>query len=320
MGVLALLFLAAAAQAPPTADQVLAEIGLSAADKQRVLKGEFVTAKVEGVSDRDLAFAIAFLVKTTPEALGKQLLNGSLFTADSQVQTFGELGEPGSATDLDGLKLTDEEAKALSISGPGERVNLSTDENASFVSAHGGTPATQEKLRRLLLSRYEAYRTAGLAGIAPYDRGGGKIADVASDLRKATESATELAKHVPALHAVLLGYPQGTFPGLQQKFYWVKSNIRGKPTFVLTHALTAADGDARAFVRREFYVSTGYNVEQSVAGFLPVEGGTLVLYMGHAFTDQVAGSGGSIKRSLGGHIMADQMKEIFENGRKRVEH
>jgi hypothetical protein len=58
--------------------------------------------------------------------------------------------------------------------------------------------------------------------------------------------------------------------------------------------LVASDGGARAVVCRTFYVSTGYNAEQSVASLLPVAGGTVVLYMTHAFTDQVAGSGGSV--------------------------
>jgi hypothetical protein len=41
--------------------------------------------------------------------------------------------------------------------------------------------------------------------------------------------------------------------------------------------------------------------------------------MSHAFTDQVAGSGGSIKRGIGTRVMASQMKEIFETSRKRIE-
>jgi len=45
----------------------------------------------------------------------------------------------------------------------------------------------------------------------------------------------------------------------------------------------------------------------------------LVLCMSHAFTDQVAGSGSSMKRSIGSRAMASQMKEIFERGRKRIE-
>jgi hypothetical protein len=62
MGVLALLCVAAAARAQPTADQVLSEVGMSAGDRQRVMRGEFVTTKVAGVSERDLAFASAVVL------------------------------------------------------------------------------------------------------------------------------------------------------------------------------------------------------------------------------------------------------------------
>jgi hypothetical protein len=44
------------------------------------------------------------------------------------------------------------------------------------------------------------------------------------------------------------------------------------------------------------------------------------LCMSHAFTDQVAGSAGSMKRSIGSRVMAGQMKEIFDKGRKSIEH
>ena len=50
----------------------------------------------------------------------------------------------------------------------------------------------------------------------------------------------------------------------------------------------------------------------------PVEGGTVVIYGGHAFTDQVAGVGGSMKRGIGRRVMAEKMKEIFETGRTRA--
>ena len=63
----------------------------------------------------------------------------------------------------------------------------------------------------MLLARYRAYRAGGLEGITPYDRGG-KTADVAGDLRKATEHAKVLKKYMPAFHAMLLGYPQAPAP------------------------------------------------------------------------------------------------------------
>ena len=70
--------------------------------------------------------------------------------------------------------------------------------------------------------------------------------------------------------------------------------------------------------RRLYYVSTGYNAEQSVTGFLPVQTGTVVVLTGHAFTDQVSGLGGSMKRRIVSSIMTGKMKEILEAARNRL--
>jgi len=309
------------AHGQPTADQVLTGMGLSPADKARVLQGEFVTADLAAVSERDLAFAIAFLVdKATPGAISARLLAGDLIPADAQIQAHGEIRGAGTMEDLAGLHITAEEAGALSRAKPGDALNLSAPEIASLRAAAGGSPdAVRDALGKLLLARHQAYRSAGLAGIAPYDRGGGRVSQVAPDLRKATESAKGLAAYLPAFQKVLLDYPNATAPGLQETFFWVKALIHGQPTYVLTHVLIAPEGAARAFARRQYYVSTGYNAEQSVAGFLPVQSGTVVVLASHAFTDQVTGFGGSMKRSLGSSIMARKMKEIFDTGRKMLD-
>src|SRR5437870_5177522 len=102
---LSLCCLSSVARAEPTADQILADAGLSASDKRSVMNGDFVNVSVKGVSDRDLAFAIAFLVKTSPEALAKQIIAGELITADSQVKAYGELRGEGSLTDFAKLTL-----------------------------------------------------------------------------------------------------------------------------------------------------------------------------------------------------------------------
>jgi hypothetical protein len=308
------------ARAQPSADQVLADIELSAADKQRVLNGEFVTADVATVSERDLSLGLAFLVKASPEALSKQIAAGDLVTTDPQVQAYGKFSGAGSAADLAGLRITGDEAKALSNARAGEAVNLGTGEIAAFTALSGGTPqAVLRQLQAMLLARYRAYRASGLAGIVPYDRGGGSSSDPAGDLRKASEAAQGLKKYLPALQGALLSYPKAPVPGMREEFFWAKYNIEGKPTYVLTHLLVVADGAARALVQRQYYASTGYNAEQAVAGFLPVQGGTVVVYASHAFTDQVAGFGGSVKRGVGRRVMADKMKQLFEANRKKVE-
>ena len=72
----------------------------------------------------------------------------------------------------------------------------------------GDQQAVQRELQQMLLRRYQAYRASGLAGIAPYPRGGGSDINLASDLRKATQAAQGLGKCLPKFHALLAGYPQ----------------------------------------------------------------------------------------------------------------
>ena len=313
VGIVSLFCLVTVAQAQPSADQLLTDVGLSDDDKQSVMSGQFVNVSVSGVSDRDLSFAIAFLVKTPPDALAKQIVTGELVTADTQVKSFGELSGAGSLADFAKLTLTNDEAQALASAKAGSSLNLSTSEIAAFKALAGGAAGpVQEQLRRMLLARYQAYRASGLGGVALYDRGDGRTSDLAADLLKAGHATPALRQYLPAFQKVLLGYPQATMPGLQERFYWFKSLIHDQMTYVLAHVLVAADGAARAVARREYYVSTGYNGEQTVAGFLPVKEGTVAVSNVHAFTDQVTGFGGSFKRDIGSKVMAGKMRELYE--------
>jgi hypothetical protein len=262
------------AQAQPSADQILADIGLSADDKQKVLNGEFVTPELPAVSDTDLSISMVFVVKTSPDALSKQILAGDLITVDSQVQAYGKLSPKGGLADLAGLRIAAASAQTLSSAQAGEALNLGTREIAAFKALSGGAPAAvQAQLQKMLLARYQAYLASGLTAIVPYDRGGGRTTDPGVELRKASQAARGLEKYMPAFKAVLLGYPKATVPGMEEDFRWVHYDIRGKPTYVLVHWLSAATGAARAVVQRQYYVSTGYNAQQAVAGFLPIQGG-----------------------------------------------
>jgi hypothetical protein len=242
------------ASAEPTADRVLADIGVSADDRQRVMNGEFVTPRLAGVSERGLPVAlVVFLVKISPEALASQIMAGDFITTDPQVQTYGRFSHPGSLADLAGLKIDKDEAQQLSSARAGHAVNLATSEITAFSALQSdGPPPVREQLQRMLLARYQAYRASGLEGITPYDRGSGRTTELASDLRRASQSTSLFQKYMPAFHRVLLGYPQATVPGMRQDFRWVSYSIENKPTYVLVHMLAAAEGTAHAIVQRHF--------------------------------------------------------------------
>ncbi len=92
----------------------------------------------------------------------------------------------------------------------------------------------------------------------------------------------------------------------------------GTPVFILTHAFSLAEGDAFAICQRQFYSSGNYNVEQALAGFLPVKEGTVVVYVNRTSTDQITGFGGSSKRAIGRKVMASQLKSVFEKFRAKA--
>ena len=144
----------ARAHAQPSADQVLSDMHLSAGDRRKVLGGEFVTAEVPSVSERDLSFAIAFLVKTAPASLGKQVMSGNLVTADSQVQSWGELKGTGSAADFAKLKLTSDEARALSNAKPGDAPELVVLIQNSSGPSRAHTPSSMMMPRSFSMSPY----------------------------------------------------------------------------------------------------------------------------------------------------------------------
>jgi hypothetical protein len=58
---------------------------------------------------------------------------------------------------------------------------------------------------------------------------------------------------------------------------------------------------------------------KGVAGFLPVQEGTFVVYTNHTFTDQVAGFGGAMKRGVGRNMMASKPEEVFKAARQQVQ-
>ena len=58
-----------AAWSSTTAEDVLAAMGFSAAEKQRILAGEMISGDVRAVSERDLSLTLAFIVKAPPDEL-----------------------------------------------------------------------------------------------------------------------------------------------------------------------------------------------------------------------------------------------------------
>jgi hypothetical protein len=68
--------------------------------------------------------------------------------------------------------------------------------------------------------RVQAYRSRGLAGIAPYARAGGQTRSPAEELRTATKASQKLEQYAPAAYEFLLSYPNGRLPGTEEVIRW----------------------------------------------------------------------------------------------------
>ena len=91
--------------------------------------------------------------------------------------------------------------------------------------------------------------------------------------------------------------------------------MSGRPNFALRQRLAMPLEDAYVLADRDFYVSAGYNDTQAVGALLPVENGTVILYLNRTTTDQLGGFGASAKQAIGRGMMAKQISEIFEKAR-----
>jgi len=301
----------------PPADTLLADIGYSADDIASIKAGKIASATPTSANERDISAAFAFLVKVSPVELTKTLKSGLLNEVDENTIASGTISGVGTLDDFAKLALapdTDSRVKRYLSAKGGDDLNLSTDEIAAFDALGTSAAASdvESQLRRSLLARYQAYRAKGLAGIAPYDRGKGKTRSPADELRASLEKAKALKKYAPAAYAAMMSYPGSKPTGVDELFRWTQLSAHGVPTIVLVHAIWVPDGDGFLVMQRQFYVSEGFNCEQAIAGFLPVEGGTVVVYVNHTSTDQVEGFGGGAKRSIGSKLMSSQLKGLFE--------
>jgi hypothetical protein len=289
----------------------LEKLGFPADAAAKVAARQLVETSLEAVSDTDLSVGIAFLVKGPPETLAHELLDESLLRGvDPSVVQSGTLeGADATPDQLAQLTLTPAQLEAYAAAAPGTALNLSPGEIGELQAAGKDPQAIASTVRTLLTLRYRAYRAHGLAGMASYARTKGSR-NPGSELVAFSQAARTNAVLPTAFYDLLEDYPKKAPPDLKQSFTWSRREAHGADTITLTHAWTASFGDARAIVRRQYYVSTGYGAEQEIVGLVPVTEGTLVFYTSHTSTEQA--TGGDAKRSLGRSFMASRLRDRFE--------
>ena len=316
----------------PSVEQILQELDLSAADQERIRQGKIVKWSVSEGSDRELAIGMAFLVKTKPPKLLEMFHDATAFKNVPVVTAYGRISDEGTLKDFARVKLEpngEKEARRYLEVEPGEELNLDAQEMAAFHSLDSAekngaqlVEAVEAQIRLLLLSRYQAYRKKGLAGITPYERQHGALLLASDELSLALKELKLLAKHAPSLYNALLHYPNGKLQGGEQRdeqFVWLNIDVFGRPMYVLSHRTLFKIGEIYLAADRHFYTSHDYNsmVQGTVA--LPTKDGLLMIYLGRVSTDQVAGFASAVLHPASRAIASPYIKGMFETVREQVE-
>ena len=310
----------------PTVDDVMQELHMSDSDRASIMQGKIVDWTASEGSDRELALGMAFLVKTKPEDLFEMYREALVLKDVSVITANGTLTGEGTMAELAGVKLQpngEKEAKRYLNVEPGSELNLDAKEMEAFQALKAGGDAdavpvekVEVLIRQKLLARYQAYRSKGLPGIAPYERGHGQQRLAGDELLLSTKQMTGVAKHLPAFHKFLLNYPQGLAKeeakNLEEFFYWLNIDVFGRPMFVLVHRMLYHLGDAAFAVERHYYTSHDYNSMLQGIAVLPTKDGTFLLYIGRVSTDQVAGFGSSALHPVSRAITAPYIKDMFQ--------
>ena len=326
---------ACADQVPPvTVDQMMAHLGFDNSNKKALLDGKILSTGMPEMEQlrQELAVAAVMLVVRAPmEKVVAAYLDGESFRQNSDMIEYKMIRSPGKNSlaveeDFKPIGFTEEESsevkKLIDFKG-GSLFNFSEDEIKQFQVIDPKSSAVRDRvsllLRRILLARYRSYFSLGLGGMIPYERGRGKRSYPRRELTVAVGSAKLLENHFPDFYQSLLKYPEEVNKGVKNEFYWFKKRMDDRPAFQLSHNMSDIRNHYAIVAELQFYVEHTYNSMLTLIGCVPFEGGTVVFCTNRTFTDQVAGFGSSLKRSIGRRRIEDAISDHFAKLRTRLE-
>jgi hypothetical protein len=304
--------------------QVAASLGFKTSDLDRLAQGEIVSRDLKGDSEKELALAVAMVVKAPFRDIFDRVQKRGIEEVDKTILSHGVLPEEAASTEsFANLKLDSGELDKLLEVEPGSDFNLSQSEVEKLkgvAKVNQSAPIAQQReeitqaYREILAQRVNAYREAGLAGIAPFTRGG-KESRPAEELRLAIEEMKVIENGAPNFYRAFKSFPADASASAENLFTWQIQNIQDRPTTVLVHRMLETHENYAVAGHREYFVGQSFNSLQLIIGAFPFGEETLLFYTNRTFTDQVAGFGSGTKRKIGREMMLGEVVKLLETVR-----
>ena len=316
--------LPAGAADPPAADdgQALDVRRLSPEQRRRLLAGDTIGYQVTETTETELGAGVAMYLSVPLARVAEVLTNPDIVLKEPSIIASGPLAPGATVAALAGYKLAAgevSESQDAFDAVAGGRLNLSAAEIEAFRAAKPARGADRTAMaelgaaqwRALLLQRTQAFQARGLDGMAPYARRG-SMSDPAAVLRVAAGDARIVGHLMPRLAEALLRFPAEQSSTAISQLYWVKRQVQGRPDPILIHHLVDVTPQLALYVERHVYVGHTYNASQILSGAVPYEDGVLVFSSNRVSTDQVAGLGGELKRTIGRRQLRGEIVKRFD--------
>jgi hypothetical protein len=305
----------------PDSQELVQQLGIQQKDVDNLDRGEIVYFDVAEGDEKELAAGAAMYLPTAANKLMAYIKGKGVLSVDTELTAEGNIPLQASLDGFKGFgfKVGSDEASDFIAGKPGSQFNLSTQEFQALKAGSTAQPdAASDAYRKILLQRWQAYRSKGLKGIASYDRGNGKSANPSGELLTVTMYNKVLARYFPELHKAWFNYPVALPAGAEEQFLWRNRKVEGRPTAILTHRIMMGSSAGEIILARQFYVGHSYNSNQITIASLPYRDGVLIFFANRTFTDQVAGFGSSLKRSIGQKQARSEMTKQLKNLRKFI--
>lgn len=305
------------AQSPavtPSVVDLAAELPFDEAAARAIAAGQTVTTPVVPVGDGELAIGLACLTRNAGAIRFAPVHAGHWLVPDDAIAAAGTLDDHAAEPLAGALAhvLSGTEGRRYARAQPGTDLNLAPAELAQLAAttAQGTSPARSAVVRDLALARYRAYRSSGLAGLAPYARSRGATMDPGAALRRSTLESLGVQKYFGPMHATLLNYPRVEPAVRDEGMHWIVARLGQRDTLLLTHSLAYHDGVAEIRAARALYVSQGLNATQAVTVVYPVAEGTLFMYVYRAWIDRTQVAGNSFAGRVARDLLTREMREL----------
>ena len=303
-------------------------LGFEESDLDKLAQGEIVSRDLQEDSKKELALAVAMVVKAPFGEVFDWLQKRAIDDVDETILSHGVLPDGAvSAESFASLSFEPGELDKLLLVEPGSDFNLSQPEIAKLqgiAKANESAPIAKQQeaiaqaYREILSQRVDAYRQGGLAGIAPYTRGGDE-AQPGKELGLAVEEMKYIEEGAPTFYHAFKNFPADAKPSMESQFTWQIQSIQDRPTVVLVHRMIERHEDYAVAGRREYFVGQSFNSLQIIAGAFSYGEDTLIFYTNRTFTDQVAGFWGGTKHTIGRKMMLGEVVKLFESIRASFE-